>query len=370
MLKIAEILFYNFNIELCYLLNRLNRQFLQVYRSLDIKKLIDKYPKEKKFLIYVRFYSYLPSPGTPAWLNTRSLIGGSEMSIVLGINPFQNPDELIRRKKNNSFYGNIYTRWGNIFEYLLFQVVAYLCRISDKKLIELGSIPGLKYQNQIIQSYTPDRIGIIDGDNLNILLGGTRKGMQIILFEGKCPIRRIPNGRIPSYYEPQILTGGCTIPIIDECIFVDGAFRWCSLEDLNFNNNYKQNFHGNVYFSKPLALGFIGFYSNSYLFPEKKEIDESNIEKIFEEVVRFSRINVFYSSICFDELKKEEWFMENIEKYNTLKNKIGILSWKLFKIDFVSMKPQKDFLEKNKNKILDFVDKFNKFEESEEFVFD
>ena len=72
-------------------------------KIMELKKLGEKMPKQ----------------GTKEWKKKRVYtIGGSEVSALLGVNPWKKEIDLVKDKTNLSapFHGNIATRWGNILE--------------------------------------------------------------------------------------------------------------------------------------------------------------------------------------------------------------------------------------------------------------
>ena len=89
---------------------------------------------------FINKYKYLPIQGSAEWLKSRSeTIGGSEISTILGLNPYQNVKQLIKQKTGLTTFKKAPPLWfGNIFEYILQQYTEY---IFDTKIYETGSIP-------------------------------------------------------------------------------------------------------------------------------------------------------------------------------------------------------------------------------------
>jgi putative phage-type endonuclease len=154
-------------------------------------------------------YKNLPKQGTPEWLEgRRGFIGGSELSAVLGLNPYQTMDEFIVNKiKTIPWAGNEATRWGSTMEQVAIRYIEEKgWTVHTFGSIECLAIPGAKY--------SPDGI-IVSSD-----------GKTIRLLEIKCPFSRGPNGKIPSYYLPQVQLGLATFPFVENALFVSMYIKY------------------------------------------------------------------------------------------------------------------------------------------------
>src|SRR5271165_818346 len=222
------------DIIIIYKFSSISKATLQIYRDADLVRLIElRVPACEKLQIFLNFYKYLPPQGTLAWKLYRignatrpPVIGGSEIGTLLELDPYKTPVQLLESKLGLSdFVGSTATRWGNLFEDMLFNITDTIFGI---KSYETGSIPGLRsLDNTVMTSYSPDRLGVISKHNLingvkqsNSInkitpkLGKVELPPQIIvLFEGKCPLTRMPLSEIPRQYTAQPLVGACTIPI-------------------------------------------------------------------------------------------------------------------------------------------------------------
>jgi hypothetical protein len=198
----------------------------------------------------------LAAQGTPEWHAVREFsIGGSEMSVITGDNPFQKLDKLVAMKVGfTKFAGNIACKWGKMFEVVtqnLTQVVLDADRMYETGSLE-GSVPN--------QRYSPDGLAVIKlicESNINGTLV-ENKEYCIVLFEYKSPYSSIPKGIIPKHYMPQVKTGLCSIPITDFAIFINNLYRKCSMGDLLDNTKYHTDFHTRdtkLVLNNPLALG-------------------------------------------------------------------------------------------------------------------
>jgi hypothetical protein len=263
-----------------YQLASCSRESLRSYRGLNVWRLTELVSrKSERLRVFLNFYKHLPAQGSPAWLESKRgndrlppTWGGSEIGTLMEQNPYQRPKDLFATKLGmNKFNGNTATRWGNLFEEVAFQITDYLFQTHT---YETGSIPGLRDEaGNVIQSYSPDRLGVIDKEcfysriaalmsNPSLpLLANEQATELLVLMEGKCPLTRVPNDEIPAQYAFQPRLGAATIPITDICLFVDAMFRKCKVADFGINMNYDEEFHrkGGVD-SCPLLAGFIGIY--------------------------------------------------------------------------------------------------------------
>lgn len=179
---------------------------------------------------------------TPDWHEFRShQFGGSEVSSVIGQNPFESAKQMISKKINRTKTNNISCHFGRLFE-----IVAkkYLTTLKKVKLHEFNSIKSCKYP----VSYSPD--GVIEYDE------------TLSLIEIKCPFRRYKLGEVPDYYLPQIKSGMAILPV-DNGEFHQFRFRVCSIFNLGENEKYNRWFHyegsKRVPGIEPLCWGYIRF---------------------------------------------------------------------------------------------------------------
>jgi hypothetical protein len=172
-------------------------------------------------------------------------VGGSSLATIMGINHFSTIDKLIRDRIGlSSFTGDIKTQWGNLFEEVIKLCVEYTlnCEILGEDLFVFG--PPNTYT-----SYSPDGLSVVDN--------------RVILFEFKCPFSRIPNGKPPIYYIPQVKMGLELLNVCQQGLFVEGVYRRCCWDDLADTPLYDQQLSPKgplrTQESLPIALGFIGF---------------------------------------------------------------------------------------------------------------
>ena len=228
--------------------------------------------------------SDLAPQGSAQWLSDRQyIIGGSEMSIITGDNPYSAIDRLVTQKTGlSSFKGNVATSWGKIFEPITTKITEIIFNIKSG-IKETGSLPGVFDT----QAYSPDGLAVI-----KMLSDENIYNYYIVLFEFKSPLTTIPSGLIPKHYLPQVKTGLCSIPIADFSLFINNVFRKCRLDQLNDDASYDTNFHNKdeknkLVISKALAHGVIMFtmsdvqYSNFCTFNNfnKSNFNESNFNE-------------------------------------------------------------------------------------------
>ena len=258
---------------------------------------------------FVKFYSRLDEQGTDKWKNIRGTgVGGSEMATVNNNNPHSNWRELIGRKLYlpvYAFSGNVMTQWGNIFEPML---QLYMELMMHTKIYETGRIPGVirdKHRKRI-QGYSPDGVAIVKKSDFKYMIDSSAEDHGLdkpsrakefkklpdeitLLYEFKNPYIRVPKGVIKDHYIDQPKAGMCTIPMTEACIFVDGVFRKCSIDQFGFSPYYDVKFHckprkikeEDVYirklkYDKPISCGFIGVMDMGKPFDDEEWESDDN----------------------------------------------------------------------------------------------
>jgi hypothetical protein len=237
----------------------MNITFEEIIKKINLTSTVHKKHKEQILNNFLKKNSNLATQGSLEWHEIRKYnIGGSEMSIITGDNPYQKIDDLIAQKIGfTKFNGNLATRWGNLFEPLTQKIAEILFDIDNIK--ETGSLQGsVEYQR-----YSPDGIGIVKMKCSDEYI--ETEEYCTVLFEYKAPFTSIPDGKIPIHYKPQVKTGLCSIPFIDFAIFINNMYRKCNFDMLGNNKDYDTNFHNKDIKSKieieePLAYGIILFY--------------------------------------------------------------------------------------------------------------
>lgn len=211
--------------------------------------------KQEILFNFLEKYKDLPKQGSSEWLEKRkSTIGGSEISTILGVNPYQNIKALAKNKVGLTTFKKAPPLWfGSLLEMGLERYIEKKFNTSN---YETGSIVNDKYNTL---SYSPDGLAVININKLknifsnndikNILndspLNGLDSNELIVLFEFKSPFCRKPvKGKVPEYYISQPLLGMETIQISEVSLFIECVFRFCSEKDLLANNSkYNRWYH-------------------------------------------------------------------------------------------------------------------------------
>ncbi len=224
----------------------------------------------------------MPEQRSTEWLKLRKTgFGGSETAALLGVNTFKKEIDLMRSKLNigKRFTGNLYTRWGVVQEQNIQRLMEMIFHTTVEELnILRGEIEG--------QLYSPDGIGLlqlkcerekITSSDEVVIERKSFKEYFYTLFEFKAPFGRIPSGKVPPEYMPQLQSGLSVISDLDNALFVNALFRICSLKDLGLNNTYNEKFHYGDKKKKycpepkPIALGIMVVYQN---MKEKEKFEE------------------------------------------------------------------------------------------------
>lgn len=249
--------------------------------KLECKQILDKIVSDAKSA---------PKQKSAEWYKLKkTTIGGSEIAKVLGCGSYGDLKSILSTRVGiSSFQGNEKTRWGNLFEEVS-RMISEELLITE--IVELGSLPGkIKGQN-----YSPDGLSIIE-----MLDSDDKPTYYVVLFEFKSPYSRIPDGKIPKEYMPQVQTGLLTLDTVDFALFVNNCFRRCPLADLNFKLTYDTKYHtGDVTkkltkaqkISQVYAAGLICFYQTVEEYESAVKVfgygsessdDELNINDILE----------------------------------------------------------------------------------------
>lgn len=173
-------------------------------------------------------------------------IGGSQIATLMGKNHFSSVSDIILSKIGvEPRRSSMIIHWGLLFEQLNKRYVEH-----DKSTKIIGSdifVPGPPNT-----SYSPDGLAVIERE----------PGKYVrALLEFKCPFSRVPDGRIPQHYVPQVKFGLDILrEVTDIGLFVDAVFRRCLWGDLGRNPHHDRKLVDRAEGIPPLAYGFIGFY--------------------------------------------------------------------------------------------------------------
>jgi hypothetical protein len=295
---------------------------------------------------FINNYKYLPVQGSEEWLKSRTeSIGGSEISTILGINPYQSIKQLIRQKAGITHFKKAPPLWfGNLFEYILQQ---YTECIFNTDIYETGSIP---YSKSKLIKYSPDGLSVIKKKYLNQLfsndfLNKYNDDELLILFEFKNPYMRVlKKNEIPAYYINQPRLGMEVIDICEVSIFIEAVFRFSSMEDIiKLNNKYNCKYHYDKirYTNMPLAYGAFSIYYdknntnerlinllndlNHHLYNHSLDFenlssifDKKLINNIMENIVDYKDLKIIYHDICINHDYNNDEDLYCFNKYNNI----------------------------------------------------
>lgn len=222
-----------------------------------------------------------PRQRSQAWYDNKAfLVGGSEISTLLGINPFSSRLKLLARKAGLDSPGapGIACWWGTMFEPVTEALVAigFACPVIGTDIhIHSEALPA--------HANSPDGYTIVpfeaaaDGsgawdiclDPVAAILRGADVVPVAALVELKAPYSRIPKGAVPAYYVPQLLSGMALSPAAATGIYVEAVYRLCSFGQLfGAPDAYARNYHAKDAKAKkqplwaaPVAVGLTAFYA-------------------------------------------------------------------------------------------------------------
>lgn len=258
---------------------------------------------------FIDIHKDLPEQGTDAWKQLRrSFIGGSEVASILKQNKNKSTNKLVLEKLGfDRFKGNVITHWGNVFE----ELIRLHCEDEFNCTIkETGSIP---YKHGSL-SYSPDGVSVIPTKRIVSKFNNAeefidvKSASQLVLFEFKCPHSRLPTFEIPEHYFPQVSIGMNIIDIMETAIFVQGTFRRCLFEQIEYST--KHNPYGHFkqadVRSNPIECGFMLVYGNDKDVDYIDSLKEQMVEVGGANLVEHSDISVVDIGSLFDQSLLEE----------------------------------------------------------------
>jgi hypothetical protein len=214
------------------------------------------------------------------WYRTmETTIGGSEMAALMGMNPYSSFRDVISSKLGIKKWdgGSIACWWGSMFEDVVARVVEIDCDttvLGDEICIQ--KIPGSRYSPDgycVLRGYTDS-----DGEARiwTPVCGSEPEFEFIVLLEIKSPFRRMPDGKVVRYYRPQIWTGAVNSPIVHTGMFVDAAFRKCSIADLGPEPSYDTHYHNDRSppTNDPFAWGMVAVFAPRLDAPREVRIGD------------------------------------------------------------------------------------------------
>lgn len=296
---------------------------------------------------FINKWSCLAGQRTPEWFASRThSIGASEMGTILGINKYQDIKRLIEMHCGLVEFGDkTAVNWGCVMEDVITKMVEI---IFQCKITEMGSIPTAGCTGQ---RCSPDGVAVVK------MLGNL-----IISFEFKAPKNRIPRGKIPEYYVPQVYSCLQAVEPADMGIFVDTVIRCCSESDWTFCNiNYNTEYHRKTKFYDVVAKSIVYFCekNNSYDIPVNLgESTESDIDKMLSDVAEHDKYNVIYGNVIMSDMVDSS--IEEELKSNMPVNCIGYLPIKIMHVDIIPVNKIPGYVNQYQHlitKVLDVIKK-------------
>jgi hypothetical protein len=232
-------------------------------------------------------------------------IGGSEMASLDDKSQYGSFEKVVGTKlklKEFEFNGNLFTRWGNLFEPVSRKLLE---TIYNCITIQSPSLYGFCEWCR----YSPDDFTIIPLD-----IDG-RIVYVILLVEYKSPFSRVPSDLIPDEYQHQINAGLASIPIVHSAVFFDTQYKVCKLSDLDYTIKYNRQIHNHkILRFIPIGLSFIGFYTdkdvdkNTDRIVDLGEADKKFFDKSIKSVLN-KKQEIFYS---VPDIKKDLNYKRNV----------------------------------------------------------
>jgi hypothetical protein len=184
--------------------------------------------KEKIVIDFIDKYKNEPKQQSAEWHAKRAkTVGGSELNTLI-----TNMAEFVAGKIGlRGHFSGMPTVWGQVMEQVArrYLELVYKCNIYEASSLPSAQVSG--------KSYSPDGIGVA-----NVSSDATVELYKIILFEIKCVFSRVlKKGVVYKPYIPQIMSGMCDIPIIDQGIYAEFVFKLCSVKSLTTNPYYTKS---------------------------------------------------------------------------------------------------------------------------------
>ena len=257
-----------------------------------------------------------PQPGqrTTPWYEMRNgMLTASDWGVMLGDNPYSNPDDLVLKKCGHEkpFRVGPAILWGVKYEEVAVQIYEHRNKV---KVIEFGLIqhPTIKYLGA-----SPDGI--------------TEDG---VMLEIKCPSSRKITGVPPRYYFDQV-QGQLEVCELDRCDFLE-----CKLKEYEDPNEYfEDNYNGDYFYNslgheKGILAEFFHLKDKSLKFEygplggDKEVVEkwENEIKEKYKDFEEFAYIGLSYWNLievsCIPIYRDQVWFAEAQIKLKAFWDKI------------------------------------------------
>jgi len=288
------------------------------------------------------------------WLHDKlTTIGGSSLATLQGLNPFSSKSTLIKEKIGlDYFHSSIKPQWGNLFEDVIKEYVEKEC-----DCIILGEnlyVPGKRGT-----AYSPDGLTVVDVDKVISNHGGVSRpqsGPEITLIEFKCPFSRVPSGKVPVYYLPQVKMGLDLLELPTRGLFIEAVFRRCSIGDLAFNSSYDISLIPKRSGDIPLACGVIGFryqdpngdnwFKEKYPNLSREDFGVCSPDMFTDLMSAYDSgyVQPWYSPVL---MKPDDLNVDYLAEFNNkyTAESIGVLCWKLQRVYYTSVDKTQGYLD-------------------------
>jgi putative phage-type endonuclease len=238
-----------------------------------------------------------------------STIGGSDMSVILGLNPYKSVLDMARERSGHApaFTGNLACWWGTIFEDVIARMIELDCNTTIKGAdITITDLPGIRFSPDgycvVRMHYNANdhSLNIVTRDSSQLCIDGCCDDCKefIALVEIKCPMRRKITADVPVYYTPQVLSGLCFSPIADFGMFVECVIRKRSL--------------GNVFRDPYVSWGIVAIYGKSCPYGKPIDLGASDYPTLTEFLCK--ACDGTYGYVCSDpQFKSKDDSPENAD---------------------------------------------------------
>jgi len=286
---------------------------LKFYKNSDCKEVTEERLKYLRDQVKHLENEPQPEQRTTPWYEMRNgMLTASDWGVMLGDNPYSNPDDLILKKCGHEkpFKVGPAILWGVKYEEVAVQIYEFRNKV---KVTEFGLIqhPTIKYLGA-----SPDGI--------------TEDG---VMLEIKCPSSRKITGVPPRYYFDQV-QGQLEVCELDRCDFLE-----CKLKEYEDPEEYyEDNYNGDYFYN---SLGY----------------EKGILAEFFH--LKDKSLKFEYGPIGGDKEVVEKWENEIKEKYKDLEEfaYIGLSYWNLIEVSCIPIYRDKEWFAEAQIKLKEFWDK-------------
>lgn len=318
------------------------------------------------------------------WLREkRFVVGGSKIAMVMGECPYSAVSQyVIEKSAGINIQMGIAAQWGNMMEEIIKQQVErdFSCTILGENLfVRDPTYKGVAYSPDGVavmhigaRGSHPNRGGSVC--NLIVDLPGdnpSEKTPRIVLVEFKCPWSRIPNGSPPDNYVPQVLMGLDMIRIASVGLLAEGIYRRCTVPQLateEFNDEHTAKSKNAPKSPLPsIHSGIIGIFVVSHpiqshglyddwptWYRQLQEWRKSNgadfgalpadLFTVLMAAVDRRELSTWYPRSTMSAADASREFMGCCKTTGCIP--LGVIPWKLIRIDYHWIAPEYGFIEK------------------------